>query len=171
MTIVLFLFLILLISNFQILSPQLETKYKNLLGRKIAKTPTSSLTPTSSPTPTFTPSPTPTPTFVPTTTPTPIPVAKTSLSLEELFTKYGSQYNVDKELLKKIAGCESGFDPSQITGIYAGLFQFADFAWTEARGRMGLSSDQSLRFNAEESIRTAAFEINYKGTSGWSDCD
>jgi soluble lytic murein transglycosylase-like protein len=95
----------------------------------------------------------------------------TTPSLEDLFTKYGKIYNVDKELLKKIAGCESGFNPNAVNNDYAGLFQFASFAWIEARGRIGLNNDLSLRFNAEESIKTAAFEINYKGTSGWSDCD
>lgn len=118
------------------------------------------------PSPSLIPSSTRIPTIVLTTKPT-----VKAFSLDELFAKYGAQYHVDPGVLKKIAGCESGYDAGQITGDYAGLFQFASFAWIEARGRMGLPADQSLRFNAEESIRTAAFEINYKGTSGWSDCD
>lgn len=169
MILALFPLLILLIINFQILNPGI--KNNNTKPLKSVSNPT--LTPT--PNPTFTPTPSQRPTITPTSRhisiPTPIPATVTSVNLEELFAKYASQYNIDKNLLKKIADCESGFDASQVTGNYAGLFQFADFAWTEARGRMGLSDDQSLRFNAEESIRTAAFEINYKGTSGWSDCD
>lgn len=134
--------------------------------------------PTQMPTPTLTSTPTPTltPAPIPTSTPSPLPPTPkptiiTAPNLEELFTKYGNQYNVSPETLKKIASCESGFNPNTVTQDYAGLFQFASFAWTEARGRIGLNNDQNLRFNAEESIRTAAFEINYKGTSGWSDCD
>lgn len=121
-------------------------------------------------------SPTPSPKILaspspkPTLKPIPTPTAKTT-NLDDLFAKYGSKYGVDVGLLKKIAGCESGFDPNQVTGDYAGLFQFGSQAWIDARGRIGLDNNQILRFNAEESIKTAAFEINYKGTSGWSDCD
>lgn len=128
--------------------------------------------PTLAPTPTVTFTLTPT-ILIPTRiiSPKPTVIISIPLTLDELFVKYGSQYNVSPDVLRKIAGCESGYDVNQVTGDYAGLFQFALFAWVEARGRMGLSNDQSLRFNAEESIRTAAFEINYKGTSGWDDCD
>jgi len=128
-------------------------------------------TPTNSPSPTSTPPPTPI------LSPTPIfrsnatPKIVAAPNLDDLFAKYGGQYGVDVRLLKKIAGCESGFDPNQVTGDYAGLFQFGSVPWVEARGRIGLNADQSLRFNAEESIRTAAFEISHFGTSGWSDCD
>jgi soluble lytic murein transglycosylase-like protein len=108
---------------------------------------------------------------LPTSTPIPFPTRAAPSDLDALFEKYGNQYHVDKELLKKIARCESNFDPNATNKDYAGLFQFASFAWVEARGRMGLNDDLNLRFNAEEAIRTAAFEINYKGTSGWSDCD
>lgn len=131
-------------------------------------TPTSA--PTSIPTSTLTPTPTK---IIPTQIISPKPTANTSKpqTLDDLFIKYGAIYNVNPDVLKKIAECESGFDVNQITGDYAGLFQFASFAWREARGRIGLPDDLNLRFNAEESIRTAAFEINYKGTSGWDDCD
>jgi hypothetical protein len=126
---------------------------------------------------TFSPNPTSSPTLTLKPTPyisitkAPSVILSKPLSLDELFEKYGLIYGVDKNVLKKIASCESGLDPNQVTGIYGGLFQFSDLSWTEARGRMGKSADQNLKFNAEESIKTAAFEINYKGTSGWSDCD
>jgi hypothetical protein len=133
----------------------------------------SMLYPSPSPTTTTIPAFTPTPTLIPTPTIRVLPTinANTPQTLDQLFSKYGAIYNVDPNVLRKIAGCESGYDVNQVTGDYAGLFQFASFAWIEARGRMGLSNDQSLRFNAEESVKTAAFEINYKGTSGWDDCD
>lgn len=124
-------------------------------------------TPTISTTPTFTPTPSPEPTLIPTS----IPQTTTTKSLDYLFTLYGSRYGVDSQVLKKIAGCESGFDVNQITGDYAGLFQFGSTPWIEARGRLGENNDLNLRFNAEESIKTAAHEIQIKGTSGWGDCD
>lgn len=172
MIVILFILIILLTSSSLILNPiLLKTKYDNLLGKDIIKTSTNSPTPTSSPTPTFTLTPIPTKTYIPIPSLTAIPVTITSPNFDDLFAKYGNQYNVDKELLKRIAGCESGFNPNDVTNDYAGLFQFGSLPWIEARGRMGLSNDQNLRFNAEESIKTAAFEIDYKGTSGWSDCN
>lgn len=128
----------------------------------LTPTPTLLLTPTAKPKITFTP--TPTPAFT-------MQTSSPQTNFDELFAKYGAQYGVDPEKLKSIASCESGFDPNQVTGIYGGLFQFSSLAWSEARGRIGLDATDSLRFNAEESIRTAAHEIQIKGTSGWSDCD
>lgn len=140
--------------------------------QQIIVQPTPTLTPTPTPLPTLTPVPTRIPTVSPTPTPFQNPTSTPKpLSLDELFAKYGAQYNVSPDVLKKIAGCESGFNPNAVRDDYAGLFQFASFAWVEARARIGLSNDQNLRFNAEESIRTAAHEINFKGTSGWSDCE
>ena len=127
--------------------------------------------------PTLIPSPNPINTPTLTLTPTIEPkVTKVSLfspqsSLDELFLKYGNYYGVDPGILKSIASCESGFDVNQITGDYAGLFQFGSIPWQEARARLGENADLSLRFNAEESIKTAAHEIQIKGTSGWDDCD
>lgn len=134
---------------------------------------TPSLTPTPTPTPTSTPTPTPTTTPTPRPKPTPTPVLPTTspLSMEDLFSKYASQYTVSKDLLKRIAGCESGFNPKATNGDYGGLFQFSSLAWREARGRIGLNADANLRFDAEEAIKTAAHEIQVKGTSGWAACD
>lgn len=131
----------------------------------ISITPINSSTPTSSPSPTISSSPTIAPKI------TKASVSNTQTTLDELFVKYGNTYGVDPVVLKNIASCESGFDPNQITGDYAGLFQFGSIAWQEARGRLGENPDLSLRFNAEESIKTAAHEIQIKGTSGWDDCD
>ncbi len=128
-----------------------------------------------SPTPTiiFTPTPTVTLTPTPTVTPKPkkIPTPAQVSSLDDLFNKYGATYGVDPGVLRNIASCESGFDPNQVTGDYGGLFQFGSLPWQEARGRLGANPDLSLRFNAEEAVKTAAHEIQIKGTSGWDDCD
>lgn len=163
-----FSFLFLLISTVMTLNNNTAIDYKNPIG-KVIETPTN--IPSLYKTPTLTQAPTFTPTPIP-TSPTPIiTVTTSSTNLEELFGKYASQYNVSKDLLKKIAGCESGFNPNAVNNDYAGLFQFASFAWREARSRLGADDNLDLRFNPEESIRTAAHEISYKGTSGWSDCD
>src|SRR3989344_4324369 len=132
-------------------------------------TPTPTLTPTQTNTPTPTPTDTPTPT--PTATPTPIPTVVTSQDLESLFTKYADEFHIDKERLKRIAACESGFNTqANYNNLYVGMFQFSEGAWTSARSSMSLSTDQELRKNAEESIRSAAYMLSRGQENAWPSC-
>lgn len=131
------------------------------------------LTPTIYTAPTSTPTliPTATPTFIPpTATPTPIPTIIVVADLETLFTKYADEYHADKELLKKIARCESGFNSQADTGLYAGMFQFASQTWINTRTLMGMDPNPDLRKNTEESIRTAAFMISRGQQNAWPSC-
>lgn len=144
--------------------------------------PTNSPTPTElpSPTPTNTPTPTPTiqptetPTPTPTETPTPTPTEEQTFApsdLESFFSKYADEYHIDKELLKKIADCESHFNPNANNNdMYLGMYQFGEGAWIGARSRMGLDTNLTLRTNAEESIRTAAYKISQGEQSAWPNC-
>lgn len=132
--------------------------------------------PTNTPTPTQIITPTPTipvvtPTIIPSPTPTLIPIGAPA-DLESLFSKYASEYGVDKELMKKIAQCESGMNASSHnkTYDYGGMFQFASSSWIATRNQMGMNTDTSLRFNAEEAIRTAAFKISRGGVGAWPHC-
>lgn len=139
---------------------------------------TPSPTPTNTPTPTLTiappPSPTskPKPTTTPKPSPTPLPtrVPVTNQQLEDWFTGYSNNYSVDKEKLKKIAYCESKFNANAVNGDYAGLFQFSKNTWEITRRQMNLDNNPNLRFNAEESIKTAAFKISAGGISAWKNC-
>ena len=149
-----------------ILSPLSDKASAKILG--VISTPTPTPTPTNTPSPTATPIP-PTPTETP--TPTPIPVVMAPANLEELFTKYSSEYSVDKELMKRIAYCESGLNPDTATNLYAGLYQFSESLWVSTRTLMGENSDPNLRFNAEESIRTAAFMISQNHLGIWPNCN
>ena len=119
---------------------------------------------------TETPVPTPTrkPTSTPTPTPSPIPVS--SAELEFLFNKYSSEYGVNKELLRKIAYCESKFNPNAANKYYAGLFQFSVNTWINTRREMNMNDDPQLRLNAEESIRTAAYKLSRGGVGSWPNC-
>lgn len=89
---------------------------------------------------------------------------------EVLFEKYSNEYKVSKEFLKRIAKCESGFNPEARNGGYGGMYQFASSTWASTRLRMGLSTDTSYRFNSEEAIKTAAFKISTDGPSAWPTC-
>lgn len=125
-------------------------------------------TPTPSPTPTSTPTPKPTNTSTPTPTPTYIPI--TTQQLDGWFTHYANHYSVDRSLLRQIAACETGFRANATNWIYGGMFQFSPNTWAANRKIMGLDPNPDLRFNPEESIRTAAFLLSTRGPGAWPNC-
>jgi len=145
-------------------------RQKSQIISPLSKTKVAFPTPTPTSTPTPTPSPTPTPMPTPTLTPNPIPIPLTSANLEDLFTKYANLYSVNKDLLKKIAACESGYNPNAKYGDYIGMFQFSSGAWINSRALMGQDGNLDLRTNAEESINTAAFKISRGEISAWPNC-
>lgn len=125
------------------------------------------ITVSSTPAPTIS-APTATPTSV---TPTPTQVVVSAQEIDSYFEKYSREYNVDINLLRKIAVCESGYNTnSKSKHGYAGMFQFSESAWRGARNRMGHDANPDLRFNPEESIKTAAFKISRDGTGAWPAC-
>jgi hypothetical protein len=145
-----------------------------VLGIVFAPTQTPTPTPTATPTPTHTPSPTPsntptptkTPTPTPTNTPTPLPVSP----FENYFDEFSNKYLVSKDLLKKIAYCESGGHPGAQNGVYGGMFQYSTETWQATRTQMGQDTNPDLRFGAKESIETSAFKIANGGVSAWKNC-
>lgn len=151
----------------RLLSPLPDSVRANVLGA--IKNPTQ--TPTPTPTLTPTPTPTPKPKPKPTSTPTPTPIIIAPPDLEALFAKYGEIYNVNKDLLKRIANCESKLNPNAGNEKYAGLFQFSKVLWIQTRSLMGQNSDLNLRFNPEEAIRTAAFMLSQNHLGIWPNCN
>ncbi len=100
-----------------------------------------------------------------------VPVSISSIQeIRDFFEKYGNEYGLDPKLLEKIAYCESGFNNRAVNGPYAGLFQFCSSTWVSNRRALGLNTNPNLRFNAEESVRTAAFKISRDGTGAWPVC-
>lgn len=105
----------------------------------------------------------------------PEPIAA-PVNLDSWFRKYADEFGVDESLLKKIAKCESGFNPTagsgQVpsAGSYGGMFQYAASTWSSTRQQMDLDPNPDLRFNAEESIKTSAFKISRGGQSSWPVC-
>lgn len=136
---------------------------------RVAYHPTTTPTPTSTPTPLPTATPTPLPTDTPTPTATPTPIV-TSGDLETLFSKYAGEQSVDKELLKKIARCESGFNSEASFMDYLGMFQFSPDSWIATRHMMNADPNPDLRKNPEEAIKTAAFKIAHGGQNAWPNC-
>lgn len=164
-----FIFLGIVILKNTFFSQKKKSQTK-IAGAKVSLTKAPTMTPTFTPTPTATPSPTLTSTPTATPSPTLIPVIILPKDLDELFTKYSSDYSVDKELLKRIANCESSLNPNAGTGRYAGLFQFAEPIWIQTRTLIGKDPDVNLRFNAEEAIRTAAFMLSQGHLGIWPNC-
>ena len=92
--------------------------------------------------------------------------------LNEAFQLYSAQYGVDKEVLTKIADCESHFNPGvqSKNGIYGGMYQYSASTWASTRNAMGLNPDPSGRFDAQEAIKTTAFKISQGGIGAWPEC-
>lgn len=130
------------------------------------KTPKPSATPTLKPTAALTtPAPTVAPTPISTVTPQPTPT-----DLNALFTKYGDEYKVDKEQLKRIAVCESKLNTNAGNKWYAGLYQFGEGSWAAIRKELGQNTDIALRKNPEEAVRTAAFVLSKGRANIWPNC-
>lgn len=144
---------------------------KKVLAEATVTTPTQ----TPSPSPTVTPTPTPILTPIPTATPkpssTPVPRPQYSSSEVNSFVeRFAAQYGVDPNVMRYIALCESGFNPSAARLSYAGLFQFGPTTWKNLRVLMGEDPNTDLRFNAEEAAQTAAFAISSGDSKIWPNC-
>ncbi|KKS47708.1 hypothetical protein A3J20_03000 [Candidatus Gottesmanbacteria bacterium RIFCSPLOWO2_02_FULL_42_29] len=118
----------------------------------------------------ITETPVPSATPRPSATVTPTPNRISAGDLEAFFSKYAEKESVDRDLLKKIAVCESGFNPAARNGIYGGLFQFSENSWQSLRRIMNLDTNPALRFNAEEAIKTAAYKLALNGRAAWPNC-
>ena len=158
-------------SDSEVLSITIETKEAEITP---SPTPVVTNTPTPVPIktniPTLLPSATPIPTPTPTIQPTPIAQAPSPADLENFFARYANEYGVDINMLKRIADCESHFNPAAINGPYGGMYQYTVTSWASKRIEMGLDVNPELRFNAEESIRTAAYTILHYGVGIWPSC-
>lgn len=90
--------------------------------------------------------------------------------ITRLIEKYAGEYGVNKDMMIHIAKCESGFRSNAVNGPYAGIYQFVATTWISNRRAMGLDENPQLRFNAEESVRTAAFKMSRDGFGAWPVC-
>ena len=143
-------------------------------------------TPTPSPQPTLLPSPNPSPTPLPSPSPSPLPLPSplpspipspsplniplSNQQLDQWFIQYSQEHGVEEYTLKFIALCESRMNPNAINGLYAGLFQFSSSTWATTRINMQADPNADLRFNAQESIKTAAWKIAHGGQQSWPNC-
>jgi hypothetical protein len=96
--------------------------------------------------------------------------SSSNIPYSEHFQTYSEKFNVDKQLLIRIAKCESGFRHDAVNGPYLGMFQYLSSTWVSARKEMGENSDESLRTNPEEAIKTTAWKIAHGGISAWPVC-
>lgn len=128
------------------------------------------ISPSPSPSPVFFPSPSPLPLPSPSPSPVPPSIPVTDAQLDQWFNQYSQEYGVEEYTLKYIAYCESKMNPSAVNGPYAGLFQFNSNTWASTRTAMAADPNADLRFNAQESIRTAAWKIAHGGQNAWPNC-
>jgi soluble lytic murein transglycosylase-like protein len=98
------------------------------------------------------------------------PLPNLSSPYDNFMDKYGMEYGVDPGKLKRMAKCESTFNPKAVNSIYGGLYQFSPATWRSTRKSMGLDADPNLRFDPEEAIKTTAFKIAHGGIRAWPVC-
>ena len=135
--------------------------------------PSSTPTPTTTPVPTATAKPVQQVAAQDRVAPTRQPVQYTApAEIDGMINKYAAEYGADPNMMKKIAKCESNYNPGAISpsGAYHGLYQFVASTWISNRNAMGLDPDPALRHNAEEAIRTAAFKMGRDGYGAWPVC-
>ena len=99
--------------------------------------------------------------------------ALTITAAVQLVTGMAVDMDVDPALACRIVELESGWDQFAIGDYHmptpsAGPWQFQEEAWRYARQRMGPSDALVLRFNWEESTRTALWLIAEGRGSWWS---
>ena len=128
------------------------------------------LTPTQTPTLTPTLFPTSVPAKIPSPTPTPRLPVQAPQDLEHWFDEFSNLFKVDEEKLKRIANCESHFNPGVVREPYAGMFQFTQSSWIKYRKMMGKNEDTDLRFGAREAIETAAYALSLGDEHIWPAC-
>ena len=92
--------------------------------------------------------------------------------LDAVFASAAQTYGVDKNLLTKIAKCESNFHSTSVNpdGPYLGMFQYLESTWISTRKQMGADPNPSLVFDAEEAIKTSAWKIAHNGLNSWPVC-
>lgn len=116
--------------------------------------------------------PTPEPAAIIEDTPIPEPIEPEFIStpFDDLYQEYADRYSIDVNLLKKIAACESGHNPTSVNGDYLGMFQFSSGTWQSTRAEMSLDPNPDLRTDPTEAIHTAAFKIGAGGAHAWAAC-
>lgn len=97
------------------------------------------------------------------------PVSQTG-EVEMIIEKWAGEYGVSPAIMKKIARCESGFAPNATNGTYGGIFQFSETTWVSTRALMAENTNPELRFDANESAKTAAFKMAKDGFGAWENC-
>jgi hypothetical protein len=142
---------------------------QKVLAESTVLTPSPSSTEAPIPVPTFTSTPTPRPKPKPTTTPVPQPTF-TSEQINGFIDQYSGQYGVDPNVIRYIALCEAGFNPSAKNYIYGGLFQFGPITWEDIRAKMGKDPNPNLRFNGQEAVQTAAYAVSIGDKHIWPHC-
>lgn len=101
------------------------------------------------------------------------PSPQPSFSPEEIhgfIDEFSQKYNLDSNLLRHIAVCESGFNPSAKNLSYAGLFQFSPNAWAHYQNLLNLEPDPDTRYNAKISVQTASYVLSINQAYIWPNC-
>jgi len=146
---------------------------------QVSPSPTPLPTPTPSPTPIPSPSLVPSPIVFPTPLPSPSPSPSPFPSplpsfkpegIHGFIDKFSNEYNLDPDLLRHIAICESDFNPLAENLSYSGLYQFSPNTWIKYRNLLNQDPNPDLRLNAEAAVQTAAYVLSIGNSYIWPNC-
>lgn len=142
-------------------------KEQVLVSPIVVVVPTMTITPTATATPTLTTTPKK---IKATPTPKPTPTAEPTENVNKLVDKISAEYGLDVNVVRHLGLCESGFRSNATNGKYVGLFQYDERTWRTVRSEMKLDPDPTLRYSAEEAIKTTAYAMSKGKTRLWPNC-
>ena len=105
--------------------------------------------------------------------PSPAPTKKPEIKFTSQDYTYVQDYICTKdwscEQLKKVAFCESSFNPSAQSdhSSAGGLYQIINSTWVENRKAMGRSTNLELKYDYQENTDTAHFIYKHRGLGPW----